>query len=1606
MSSTLIDRVQAARRARAGQETPTAGRLERVRRERQAYRETLFNLMPKPWGTPTQNPDGWTTWLHAKKLARGLDVGEQTVYERTARRAAAQNKSKLSQLVDDITFRANRVANAYTLGALDRLVPGLTDYVQRYREETPGFSESELDRVGEVLATWSAETLGIVTAFEAISKVSPLARTVLARLPGRARATKALTRLPGAQTPSVLFEALRRTHPTVARVLAQAAREVPRSVAVGTGVTAFRGWTHGIPLFQNLARYPQAAAWWGGLGAIFAGVSAYSRIKAIRADKRLAEDAATIARHYRNYTKGKGNWRATLRAYERFIKDMEASGHPVDMTLKLKVRAVRKAVRGHSKAARLYRQELDRNARSWAPSEVKVVPQEALPPGGKVSTGTKAPPPPPPPPPPAEPPAAPPVTSAVAARPTESLGEVHPISMEHVTPGMLNAARNRPTGKLTLKTEGGDIMLVHGGAFLTVARERGEKQIKGTLDGEPVFVDTDTLEVTRRKTVKAGPIIRRIAKEMGIDINEVGEGSGIGGAITRKDLEAFREKGAPSEDVAHTQLELMPRQVRPLIREALDQQAAVERLGMTDVVWHPDASQARPLWNWLKRNQDKELAFGKVEASGSGWEYNSPVGSLVLWSPVSLGEPWLASYRPKKGVVDEDTSGRLRPRVQEGGGVLPSAVWFRAESQQRARAGAGETLPISLRFPGWESFPTWKAKKVADMLSTTRFPPVLHPLVYEGRVKFRYVDPDEIDDPILRATLSGYQAWYQPPPRGGGGEEYIAVPSHTVFSSDSAIHELTHAAEWHGMIPKEVTDYTLEIAERKGAELVEKIAQTYPESVVQHAITKVHHALPHEQMTELINLLNLDRRFFKPIASLVSASRVEAQLYIGQYLRRLYKIPLPPWHAESLESEILAYTAESDPDVLRIEGTTRVPPIPYRIYARAKEKPPEDVLKGLPPMHFREPSVPMKLASKEYTLRLMGVEPLLKDTVEAYKRMSLELRDIDRWLRKITKKIEKQAGTTIRQKLRAVVKGVPTPAIARMRNLLDENANAPAYLKGEDLKNFQDLRAFTQLMLRRVNEVRAVMNIKPIEDIGEYVPHFFDALTESILRRGDIEGIRYHDISENLRYWLSRKTYAALSEHMWNPTEKTRKLVREDVKRHFSKDLPSLLRTMARFDLREIYLTEPMAVLRARLSALGDAIPASVRREIDKFLRYDIRNYMTELDQYLNATLRPAADVMNLILTPFGRHIANPIRTMSVLARRSVVGGTLIARPKIVIRNLLQRMLIMDLYPLHIAAMAQVLRPPPEVRKLIKETTFYQISRRGGFEDISGILLSPERLGMLPYQISHAGLDFLSNVNVSMTAGELYAEMMLKWQDTEAGRKAIEALVEGKGIMGRAWHTAYRLFRRPLPTRESLRWTEQDLVDEAVDAGLLTQWLYSSTGLPGLWRGQAARMALSLQSWWFNYMFMHLRECAHRMAFGTTSRGKILRPQDRINALKGMLMMLAVLNAVAEVTGLGYQRFFLPPGSAPQYLSPTPRLLLNVYRFLTATTPKARRSAWGGIKTSAKAHIPFWLAVKEINELGKGEITVREWLFYLLNPETLEQAQERRKVRFNVPLGP
>lgn len=618
---------------------------------------------------------------------------------------------------------------------------------------------------------------------------------------------------------------------------------------------------------------------------------------------------------------------------------------------------------------------------------------------------------------------------------------------------------------------------------------------------------------------------------------------------------------------------------------------------------------------------------------------------------------------------------------------------------------------------------------------------------------------------------------------------------------------------------------------------------------------------------------------------------------------------------------------------------------------------------------FKKPTLAQWPTSKYTYAKVLGLGPMMEDMFIAEVNRTLEMEDISKFANDVTRQLNKQA--TLGDKLAAMVKAKPTKPVEWMANLLD------TYSKPEDIPAIDDkskeiftkIRNLTVDLLSRENAVREIQGKKPIENVKAYLPHVFDQVTKSILNEiGTISTetdplmkLKDLDVPDDIKDWLKPR----MPRKPFNPTEFKRQ-TGDELQKYFSRDLNKLIKWVGHYATREIHLSEPLEIFKGQLEHYADLgiLPEETKDWAEAIIKYDFFKHPTAFEKATNNTFKPITDLINHVLHPINRHLSNPVSAVSRTTRKLVIASALAGRPKMPIRNMFQRGLLLNLYPAKHFMKAQLglNKMPPEIKKQLRDTWIYRISSH--FEDAPDIKNKLLKWGMTPYRFSHAGLwpgkIPLSNVDVAMATGWLAGEELrtspryIKW----AEQKAVK---EGK-------------------PKDFYKRTPQDSIEEAMRAVETTQFIYHTAFMPQYFRGQIGRFFGSLTSWKRFFNFTHNRELLHVLMKGESYNGKPYPPYYRARAILGYATLLGTLEGLRKTTGLDYTRFYL--GGPGAVLNPMARFSLGAIMYTTSKSSYDKNYGKYLMTSSLKMFTGFGLAGEEWRKWMTGEISTKDFFTF------------------------
>ena len=613
---------------------------------------------------------------------------------------------------------------------------------------------------------------------------------------------------------------------------------------------------------------------------------------------------------------------------------------------------------------------------------------------------------------------------------------------------------------------------------------------------------------------------------------------------------------------------------------------------------------------------------------------------------------------------------------------------------------------------------------------------------------------------------------------------------------------------------------------------------------------------------------------------------------------------------------------------------------------------------------FKAPGIGKIFTPKWLLNRLMGIEPIMADVEAAELTRGLEEQHLGGWITKIMKQLKKQA--SLDDRIAARIANKPIEPVSRMRDLLDQYEKAPDFLNKEDTRIFNQIRELTIYMRDRANIQRERLGLPIIEKVEGYITHWMDAISQQMVK--DLDKF---PVQSGYLYKIMR----GLPKKVKNPTALKRQ-VKKSMEKYFSKDLNALLRTMVKYDLKDIYITAPYQAAWEELNELrrNQEIPDSVFREAENYLSYDIRKFKTPLDKALDATLEKPIDFINKFLLPYNRQIQSPSRSLFRAFRRIAHLSGLAMRPRPAIRNLGQRLLNMDFYRASDLAKAQFAPVPIVIHPitgeqinlmdLVREQDWYKASLRK-FMEVDSTIRGVEAVSMMPYSRTHVGNRYLSNVEISALTG--YYDWQYRYQQSQDKNS-------------KHYKHCKKMARKLGIPIENLLTQPGDMMGDIREAIRRTQWEYMSISMPVAYRGEFAKASLVFQSWWMNYFFNHMREAINQTMTGRNSKGRALTPYGRLRAAKGTGSIVAIGKIAQTLFGIQMLKYLFLP--APGYLPPIPEFVVGVTQFIGADDDKERKQALKRIKRSLSILIPYRAAWRDLNKLLSGEYDIWDYLVY------------------------
>ena len=536
----------------------------------------------------------------------------------------------------------------------------------------------------------------------------------------------------------------------------------------------------------------------------------------------------------------------------------------------------------------------------------------------------------------------------------------------------------------------------------------------------------------------------------------------------------------------------------------------------------------------------------------------------------------------------------------------------------------------------------------------------------------------------------------------------------------------------------------------------------------------------------------------------------------------------------------------------------------------------------------------LKFKPIDTVLRKLGMIDFLDDVRRSKRYMATELHHLGNEVKAAIDMFEVASKTTGRAVSKSAVGNRPTEAMALLERALEMNKGAElqALLKTfnpAQKEAFRSIRKVTNFYFERTNEARKFLGLDPIQYREGYLAKVYKGqVAEEV-------GLTYETIQaqrkgaptraikepENVRA-IARKE-GAVGEEVFTGRDRLYRRVMN----------------MAHHDAKEIYLHQPVRVVKATVNQLLDAgvmTPAEAKFAVEYTQNFALnqpseswRKLDASLKGFLSAKRLNAGSIegaINGMMETFrlnysitDRPATDAIRVFGAGVSRGMIAG----RPSLAFRNMFQSFLPHQFVSTKAMAKAMFYDTPEGLQKRLDADDIWQFSQTMAEEGVGG----KGAMGLV-----HA------KFNVKNSANAAYWEMADNIIMDSAGKRGYSTSA-GRAL--RAKSKNKHVFAED-------EWSSR-IMPEVRHMISGTQWMYDSMGLPGTFATPGGKVMFKLQSWPMNYVFNYLDEGIHRAKTGyrswDTAKQMKLTAVERAGILKHFAGMALVVNAFAQL-GMDY----------------------------------------------------------------------------------------------------
>lgn len=584
------------------------------------------------------------------------------------------------------------------------------------------------------------------------------------------------------------------------------------------------------------------------------------------------------------------------------------------------------------------------------------------------------------------------------------------------------------------------------------------------------------------------------------------------------------------------------------------------------------------------------------------------------------------------------------------------------------------------------------------------------------------------------------------------------------------------------------------------------------------------------------------------------------------------------------------------------------------------------------PIEFKEPGIASyTVTPMGYEMKRLGLEPILGMKQQATKDFSVAFNKHVAMHQEWVNDLYGIEGTSHSKRVRAKIKNVPPEEIQAMAEVVNKYQEPPEFLTYKEAQWFNRYREYTELSRENTNAVHRKVGLPEIPHKEAYFRHVANEVALDMLNGK-------YPFPEELKYWSKRFE----KKKYYNPTEIQRTLG-DELNSLFTKDIKKALDSMAYYNLKVQYLTEPQIHFKNMLKAYGKDMPATTRTWAREYNSYLDRN-QTWLDELVNNYVTKTAlkRHVNTILKPLGRTIGQkPVSRLSIGLGRYTMASVMGPRPKLIIRNLFQRSQTMSFMPsqqwlrAHIPADTKII-------EMIKQGDVWK--DYSAFEDIAaGGLKTAEKWWHSAYQRSA-----ISNV--------MFSE--------KAAYHSAHELVTNSKYKDYGWASRERIDASYPKGMELTDGEMKNIRAEMTEVTSASQYMYSPEEMPAAYKHKVLAAPMRLMSWPMNYFFKYQRSAINRWITGRPLHGDgklTLPPAWRRAHIKYLVLGGALL------TSLGYSRSYMR-GVLPDTLAPVPTFLMGMYDYIAADTDRQKTAAKSKMKSATDVMYPGALFFKDIDK--------------------------------------